>query len=152
MMNKRQKKIVRDISTVLIVTAIAVTAMINFKDWVNRSEAIRAMEHLSRIIIQYRQEHGSVPPESYIDGIRGDLQGGARLRELVYRARWIGFESTPQEILAYAKKETGSFFIKDGYIVLRRSGEVEWMNEKDFEALLAQQQTQSEIEMLMKNP
>jgi type II secretory pathway pseudopilin PulG len=147
-MNKRQKKIVRDISTVLIVTAIAVTAMINFKDWVNRSEAIRAMEHLSRIIIQYRQEHGSVPPESYIDGIRGDLQGGARLRELVYRGRWIGFESTPEDILAYSKKESRSLFIKDGYVVLRRNGTVEWMGKNDFETLLAQQQSQNEIEML----
>ncbi|MHC4131028.1 MAG: hypothetical protein ACYSSP_08815 [Planctomycetota bacterium] len=147
-MNKRQKKILRDISTVLIVTVIAVTAMINFKDWVNRSEAIRAMEHLSQIVIQYRQDHGAVPPESFVDSIRDDLQGGARLKELVYRARWIGFESIPEDILAYARKETRSFFIKDGYVVLRRDGKVEWMKEADFEALLAQQQSQDEIEML----
>ncbi|MHC4465374.1 MAG: hypothetical protein ACYSYW_02330 [Planctomycetota bacterium] len=122
--------------------------MINFKDWVNRSEAIRAMEHLSQIVIQYRQDHGAVPPESFVDSIRDDLQGGARLKELVYRARWIGFESIPEDILAYARKETRSFFIKDGYVVLRRDGKVEWMKEADFEALLAQQQSQDEIEML----
>jgi hypothetical protein len=125
-----------------------VTALINFKDWNNRNEALLAMEHLSEIVIKYRQDHGSVPPESFVDSIRDDLRGRARLKGLVYRGRWIGFESTPGDILAYSKKETRSLFIKDGYVVLRRNGKVEWMGKNDFETLLAQQQSQNEIEML----
>jgi hypothetical protein len=151
-MNKRQKKILRDILTVLIVTIIVVMVMVNLRDWVNRSEAMRAMEHLGRIVIEYRQDHGAVPPQSFVDNIRRSLQGSARLGDLVYRARWIGFESTPEDILAYTKLNVLSLFLEDSYIVLRLSGKVEWMNKQDFHTLLAQQQSQDEIEMLKRSP
>ena len=77
-MNRRQKTILIDFITVIIVTVIAVVAMINFKDWVNRSEAMRAMEHLGKIVLQYRKNYGSVPPESYVDRIKEDLEGHVR--------------------------------------------------------------------------
>jgi hypothetical protein len=147
-MNKRQKKIIRDILTVLVVTIIAVVAMINFKDWVNRSEATRAMEHLGQIVMKYRQDHGAVPGQSFVDSIVDDLPGRARIGIMVYRAQWIGFESEPEDILAYTKRDALSPFLEDGYVVLRLSGEVEWIKEDDFLVLLAQQQTQDELEMI----
>ena len=149
-MNRRQKTILIDFITVIIVTVIAVVAMINFKDWVNRSEAMRAMEHLGKIVLQYRKNYGSVPPESYVDRIKEDLEGHVRLGALHYRALWINLESTPDEILAYTEKNYRSLLLGSGYVVLRLNGRVEWMNKQQFETLLVQQQSQAEIEMLRK--
>lgn len=149
-MNRRQKTILIDFTIVIVVTAIAVVAMINLKDWVNRSETVRAMEHLGRIVLQYRKDQGCVPPESYVDRIKEDLEGYARLGGLQYRARWINFESTPDEILAYTQKNYRSLIIGKGFIVLRLDGRVEWMDKQHFETLLAQQQSPIEIEMLQK--
>jgi len=151
-MNKRQRAILVDFITVIVITAIAVVAMINFKDWVNRSEAMRAMEHLRQRIKQYRQGHGSVPSGSWVDGQVESLPGSARLGSLRYRARWITFESSPDEILAYAEANYNSLLIGKGYIVLRLGavlsdkGRVEWMGKQEFEALLAQQQSPEETE------
>jgi hypothetical protein len=136
--------------TILIITAFAVVAMINFKDWVNRSEAVRAMEHLGRIALQYRKEHGSVPPQSYVDRIREDLPGSVRLGNLQYRGLWIEFESSGDEILAYVKKEYHSSFLSDGFVVLRLDGRVEWMGKEEFKELLARQQSPIEIQMLQQ--
>ena len=149
-MNKRQKNILIDSTTVIIITVIAVVAMINLKNWVNRSEAIRAMEHLGQIVLQYRKNYGSVPPESYVDRIKEDLEGYARLGEVNYRAQWIDFESTSDEILAYTEKHRTSWLFGKGYVVLHLDGRVEWMDKQEFENLLAQQQSPMEIEMLRK--
>lgn len=134
----------------MIVTTIAVVAMINLKDRVNHSEAIRAVEDLGSKVLKYRKDHGSVPPESYVGGIKNDLEGHARLGNLQYRARWIDFESGPDEILAYAERKYRSLFLHDGYIVLRLDGRVEWMHKQEFETLLTKQQSPMEIEMLRK--
>ena len=147
-MNRRQKSILLNSIIVITITAAAVVAMVNFKDWVNRSESIRAMEHLSQIILQYRKSHGCVPPESYIDGIRGRTQ----LSEINYRARWINFESTPDEVLAYTEKKYGSSLLNDGYVVLRLNGQVEWMSKKEFDALLPESEREMEFEMLDRGP
>lgn len=149
-MNKRQKAILVKFITVIVITAVVVVAMINFKDWVNRSEAMRAMEHLGQIVLQYRKNHGSVPPESYVDGIKEDLEGQVRLGNLWYRARWLDFESTPDEILAYAEKNYHSLLVGKGYVVLRLDGRVEWMGKREFETLLAQHQSPMEIQMLQQ--
>ena len=139
-MNRRQKAILINFTTVIIITAIAVVAMIDLKNWVNRSEAMRAMEHLGQEVLRYRKKHGSVPPESYIDTIKEDLEGHVRLGKLQYRARWIDFESTPNEILAYTEKKYHSLLFSKGFIVMRLNGRVEWMEKQKFETLLAQQQ------------
>jgi radical SAM superfamily enzyme YgiQ (UPF0313 family) len=149
-MNRRQKAILINIVAVIIVTIFAILAMINFKDWVNRSEAIRAMEHLGQVALRYRKEHGSVPPQSYVDRVREELPGNVRLGNLQYRGLWIDFESSGDEILAYVKKEYPSSFFSDGFIVLRLDGRVEWMGEKKFQVLLAQQQRPVEIQMLQQ--
>ncbi len=149
-MNRRQKIILRDFVTVVVITAIAVVAMINFRDWVNHSEAMRAMEDLRQRIKQYRDEHGSVPHKTWVDSQRENLPGNVRLGNLQYRARWIDFESTPDEILAYTERNYRSLLIGGGYIVLRLDGRVEWMGKKEFKTLLAQQQSPEEIQMLQK--
>jgi hypothetical protein len=147
-MDKRQRRILIEFFAVIMLTGIAVVAMINFRDWVNRSEATRAMEHLGRIIVQYRKDHGSVPPQSYLDSIRTQLEGYPRLGNLQYRALWIDFESPPDEILAYIERNYRSWFIGKGYLVLRLDGTVEWLDRKQGMEILAQQQSREELEML----
>jgi len=149
-MNKRQKNLLIDFIIVVIITAIAVVAMVNFKDYVNRSEAMRAMTQLGQIVLDYRKEHGAVPPESYVNTIKQNLQGQARLGDLRYRAQWIDFEATPDEILAYTEKKYHSLFFRKGYVVLRLDGGVEWTDKESFEQMLAAQQSPLEIQMTQK--
>jgi len=149
-MNRRQKAILTDFIIVMVITAVAVVAMINFKDWVNRSEAMRAMEYIGRIALQHRKDYGSVPSESWVNRQRENLPGNVRLGNLQYRARWIDFESTPDEILAYTYKNYRSLLLGEGFIVLRLDGRVEWIGKQEFETLLAQQQSPMEIQMLQK--
>jgi hypothetical protein len=152
-MNRRQKVILRDFVVVIVITAVAVVAMIHFKDVVNRSEAMRAVEHLRQRIKQYRDEHGSVPPESWIDVQRENLPGSARLGDLKYRGLWIDPDSTSDEIILFAERDYYSLFVGRGYIVLRLGavladdGRVEWMDEREFKKLLSQQQSPEEIQM-----
>jgi hypothetical protein len=149
-MNKQQKAILIEITTIMIITAIAVAAMINFKDWVNRSEAIGAMKQLSEVVLKYRKEYGAVPPESYVNEIKRDLVGWVRLGDLKYRAQWIDIGAAPDEILAYAEKKYPSSLLNDGYVVLRLDGRVEWMSKQELEKLLAPRQSKIEIDMLRR--
>jgi len=147
-MNKRQKAILIEFTIIIAITVIAVVAMVNFKDWVNRSEAMGAMKQLSQVVLEYRKEHGAVPSESYVNEIKKDLKGWVRLGNLNYRAQWIDFDATPDEILAYAEKKYPSSLLNDGYVILRLDGRVEWMDKQQFEKLLAQRQSKMEIDML----
>jgi len=131
----------------MVVTTIAVVAMMNFRSYVNYSEAVRAMEHLAQIVRQYRQSQGQIPPESYVEGIKDKLYGHARLGILRYRGRWIRIESSPDEILAYSERNYRSLIVGSGVIVLRLDGRVEWMKTGDFEKLLASQQSPAEIQL-----
>jgi len=139
-----------EVLTVIVVTLVAVVVMVNFKDYVNRSEAIRAMQQLSQIVLEYREKNGKVPPGSFVDDIKSQLKGGARLGELQYRGLWIDFEAEPNEILAYTEKNYASSLLSDGYIMLQLDGTVKWMGKEDFEDLLARQQSEIEIEMTRK--
>jgi hypothetical protein len=132
----------------MVVTTIAVAGMINLKNWVNHSEATRAMENLSRIVLQHREKYGPVPSESYIDRIKEELEGHARLGKVIYRAQWISFESPPDEILAYTENYHSSWLFGKKYLILRLDGRVEWMDKKELETLLAQRQSSQELEML----
>ena len=149
-MNRRQKAILINVISVITITSIAVVAMINLKDWVNRSEAMRAMEDLGKLVLKYRQENGSVPPQSYVDNIKTNLKGHARLGDLQYRALWIDFDSTPDDVLAYVEKKYRSFVLSNGFIVLRLDGRMEWMQKQQLDILLARQQSRMEIETLRK--
>lgn len=146
-MYKRQKAILIKFIVVIHITVIAIVAMVNFKDWINRSEALLAMEHLGKIITEYRDEYGSAPSQSFIDRIEEKLPGFIRLGNLQYRARWLDFEPADDEILAYTEKKYNSLLFKGGYIVLRLNGETEWMDKEQFESLLESQQTTMEKQM-----
>ena len=61
-MLKHQKLILLKFALVIILTAVAVIAMVIFKDWVNRSEAQRAMKQLSQIVLRYKNANGSIHP------------------------------------------------------------------------------------------
>ena len=147
-MNASQKNILKRFTGVVVITVIAVIAIMNLKVWVNRSEAMRAMEHLGQIVIEYRKEQGAVPPESDVLKTIESLPGQVRLGQFRYRALWIDFESTPEEILAYAERNYKSLLMGKGYIVLRLSGSVEWMDSDEFQLLLSQQQGPDEIRAL----
>jgi hypothetical protein len=120
--------------------------MIHLKDHVNRSEAMRAMGQLGEHVLAYRQEHGSLPAQSFVDGIEDQLEGSVRIGNVRYRALWIGLDASGDTILAYSQKRHAASLLADGYVVLRLDGRVEWMPIAEFEALLASQQTVAEIE------
>ena len=149
-MNKLQKRILANFFVVLLVTATAVIGMVELKNIVNRSEMTRAMESLGRVVSEYRQKNGSVPPESYVDGIIKSLEGQLRLGNLHYRAQWIAFDSPPDTILAYAIENYRSLFSRPGAIVLRFGGRTEWMDKASFDKIIADQQTPMELEMMSK--
>lgn len=140
-MNRRQKALLIESLSIIVITIVAVIAMINLKDYVNRSEAMRAMAQLGEKVIEYRRTNGSMPPQSYVEHIKESLEGHVRLGKLQYRARWIDFGARPDEILAYTEKKYRSSFLDDGYVVLRLDGSVHWMRKEEFEKLLAQQQS-----------
>jgi len=150
-MNKRQRTTVKEFLVIIAITGVAVFAMINFKDWTNRSEAIRAMEQLGRQIEQYREKNGMVPPQAFVDRVEETLQGYVRLGKLEYRGIWIDFESPGDEILAYSERKFNSLLVSSGCIVLRLDGRVEWLGEKEFKAILAKQQSQYEVEVFQRH-
>jgi hypothetical protein len=149
-MNKLQKWILTNFVLAILITATAVFGMIELKNWVNRSEATRAMEQLQKAVTAYRQKNGSVPPESYVDSIIKTFAGQPRLGNPIYRARWISVDSSPDTILAYVRENTHSLFFHPGAIVLRYDGRVEWMDKTSFDKLIARQQTTLELEVTLK--
>jgi hypothetical protein len=149
-MNKLQKQILVNFAVVMLVTVTAIVGMVELKNIVNRSESMRAIEQLQKAVAAYKQKNGSVPSEAYVDGIIKTFDGQPRLGNLKYRARWIGFDSSPDAVLAYVKKEYHSLFSRPGAIVLLFDGRIEWMDKANFDKLIASQQTQLELEMTPK--
>ncbi len=159
-MNRRQKAIVIEFSTVIVFTLAAVIAMASVKDMVNRSEAMKAMQALNERITEYqsryRKRYASyydshpearipLPPQSFIDSVKNEVPGRNRLGDLRYRAVWIGQDAGDDEVLAYSRQRYSSWLVKNGYIVLRLDGRVEWMRDGPFEKLLESQQGEQEI-------
>jgi type II secretory pathway pseudopilin PulG len=126
---------------VLIATIAAVIGMMQLKDYVNRSEAVRAMNQLGQRILDYRNRHGSLPPQSFVDGIKEQVEGSVRIGNVKYRAIWIGLDAPGDTILAYSPKRFPSSFLHDGYVVLHLDGKVEWLPTAQFAALFTPQQT-----------
>ena len=149
-MKKRQKSMLIEVTVVVAVTTFAVLAMMNFKDYINKSEATKSFHHLSSVIKNYKEKYGSTPPESYLQQVRDNLQGSLRLGGLQYRSRWIDFDSPPDTILAYTERNFRSPFVNSGYVVLKLNGQVQWMEKKEFEQIFATQQKPQEIELLKK--
>ncbi len=149
-MTRQEKWILTNFIVVVLITAIAVAGMVELKNFVNRSEAMRAMQQLQEAVAQYKQKNGFLPPESYIEGIKQNFEGQLRLGHLYYRARWIGFDAKPDTVVAYVKRNYHSFFIPSGVIVLTFDGQVKWMNKADFDKLIKPQQTPLELELSPK--
>jgi hypothetical protein len=144
-MNKRQRIIVTKFIAIIFVTAIAALAMIIVKEYVNYSEAERAMKLLGQRLLEYKKTNGSLPPETFLDRILEDTQGNVRLGKVKYRAIWITLESGPEEIMVYTENQFHSKLLtKKGTIVLRLNGDVEWVEKNKFAALLESQQSQME--------
>ncbi len=149
-MNTQQKKLVANIVTVVVFTVAMVVSFANIKNAINRSEAMRAMELVSAEVLRYRKTRGSLPPENYVKQYIDQI-GAVRLSGLYYRAPWIELGSEPNStILAYSEKNYRGF-VKAGSIVLWLSGEIEWMNKKQFEQTLTAQQKQQEFQWLQEH-
>lgn len=144
-MDKRQKSILAEFFTVIAVTAMAVVGLINFKDWVNRSEALQAIQAAGVRILEYNEKNDMLPPESYVDTLKEEVQGGARIGNFQYRGLFIGPRAEPNEILLYSEKKYRSSFLDDGYVVLFVDGTVKWMAVEQFEEMLDEQQTEFEL-------
>jgi hypothetical protein len=142
---------------VIAITVFAVVAMINVKDWVNRSEAMRAMRQLGKEVLKWRQQYSEAhpeerrlaPPEPWVERQREYLPGNVRLGRLTYRARYIDSESTLDEILAYTSRNYRSPLVGKGYIVLFLDGRIEWVSKDEFKKLLAKQRSNSPQEQRM---
>lgn len=143
-MNTRQRSLLIESLIVLAATALAVVGMIHLKDYVNRSEAMRAMTQLGRRILDYRRQHGSLPPQSFVDEIKDSVEGAVRMGNVTYRARWIRLDAPDDTIVAYSQKRFPASFLKDGYVVLRLNGVVEWLPTDQFAALFSMQRTMTE--------
>jgi hypothetical protein len=143
-MNKQQKWVLIKFTAVVLVTVGSVATIAELKNGVNRAEAIRAMEHLGKIVSDYKQKNGYVPPESFVDNLKESLVWQARLGDLHYRARWLDADSTPNTILAFTKSSSGSLFFKPEVIVLLYDGKVQRMEEESFNKLFARQQKPGE--------
>jgi len=139
-----------DFVLIMAFTLLFIAAMLNVKEFINKSEAMRSMKLLSKILLEYHKDSGSFPPQSYLDSQIEEL-GFVRLSNLKYRARWIRFDSPPDTILAYAHNNY-LFWAGKGVIVLRLDGRVEWIAKSDFEKLLSTQQSQYEIDSLYQKP
>ena len=147
-MNKRQRSIITNFIFVTTGTAIFVGVMINVKDVINKSEAIRAMELLGQEVRKYRDNYHSTPPESYFKQLKNSIST-VRLGDVHYRAQWIGFDDNPDTILAYSYKNY-KFLVERGYVVMKLDGCVEWIEKDEFIKLLKKQQTDAEIKLLNK--
>ena len=146
-MNTRQRALLTESLFVLVVTMVAVIGMVQLKDYVNRSEAMRAMTQLGQRVLEYRKQYGSLPPQSFVDSIKEEVEGAVRIGNVKYRARWIGLDAPADTILAYSQKRLPSSFLKDGYVVLRLDGAVEWLPTREFATLFARQRTPTESDV-----
>lgn len=146
-MNKRQRALLTESILVLAATTLAVIGMMHLRDYVNRSEAMRAMDQLGDRVLQYRKQYGSLPPESFVNAIKGDLEGSVRLGNVKYRALHIGLDAPADTILAYCERRYSSPFVANGYVVLHLNGTVEWLPTAQFAAVFATQRVPLEAEL-----
>ena len=135
---------IRHIFTVIVVTLVFIFALINLRDALNRSERIREMGELAKAIGRYRQQNGSLPPESWIAPITAEF---ARLGDLQYRARYTLYDSPGDTILAYTKHKSYAMFVKSGYVYLQLDGQVKWLPPDEFEQLLKQQESDRSLQL-----
>ncbi len=150
-MNRQQKKVIANFIVIMFITAISVVAIANLKDYVNKSESTKAMNQLAKIIADYRTKNGIIPPQSFVDSVDEQLCGSARIGEILYRARWIEFDSDQNEPLAYVEKIFRHSFLKDGVVMLTLEGKVKWMTGTQFEELMEKYRKPYEENFIFSN-
>jgi hypothetical protein len=143
-MNKRQTSIVRHFLVVIAVTLAVIFGLINLRDTVNKSEAIREMGVLARTIQDYRHKNGSLPSEAFLKPVIG---GFSRTSNLQYRAQHVLYDSPADTIVAYSKRRSYSFLVKSGYVYIQFDGQVKWMPPAPFEQMLARQDNERSREL-----
>ncbi len=143
-MTKYKRSLLIQFTVVALATVAAIVGMLHLKDYVNRSEAMRAMTQLGQRILDYRQSHGSLPPQSFIDDVKDEVDGAVRIGNVRYRALWIGPDAPAETILGYSEKRHPSSFLRDGFVVLYLDGRVEWLPTAEFQALFATQRAEAE--------
>lgn len=130
-MNRKQKNLAVRFLVVVSLTLLTVVLMFDIRAWVNYSEARKAMEQLGEITTDYREKNNCVPPQSYIESVRNQIEGGARIGDFTYRGQWIEFDSPEDEILAYTRIAYPSLFADKGFIILQLNGEISWLPLKE---------------------
>jgi hypothetical protein len=150
-MDKAQKRLAVNLVSSVVIIAIFIFAFANFKDYVNKAEAMRAFNKLGQKIVEYRNQHGLLPSESEIAGLKENIEGSARMGTIHYRAQWIGIDSPPETIVAYTKKSYHALVVESGFVVLRLDGQVQYIPTEEFEKILAKQQTMAEAEEMKKS-
>ena len=128
----RKKRLMIDVAVVLVITTMAVAGIIHIKDYINRREALLAVEQLGEKILAYRESQGILPPTEMVQTLKEQVSGRARLGRLTYRAPWITPESRPDTLLAFTQQDYNSLIVSDGYIVLRLDGTVQWLSTQQF--------------------
>ena len=149
-MNKAQKKLIKNLIGTVVVIVVFIFGFGNFKDYVNKSEAIRAFRQLGQEVLKYRKETGQLPSEATIANLKEQLEGSARVGTIDYRAQYISIDSPPDTIVAYTEKEY-QWLIKSGFVVLLLDGRVLYLVPKEFNDLLKKQQTAFEVEQMQKS-
>jgi hypothetical protein len=149
-MNIRQKKLIANIVAVTVLTMVMIVGFGNIKNSVNRSEAIRAMNILSKEVFAYREKYGSLPSESFVNEFI-EQASLVRLTPFQYRAAWIDYGSEPKStILAYSQK-CYSGLVKSGYVVLWLNGNVEWVEKNNFDSIINKQQKTQELQWIKEH-
>lgn len=134
----------------LVIIFLFMFGFANFKDYVNKTETIRAFNQLGEKITEHRKRTGILPSESAIRDIKQQIEGAVRVGNIQYRAQWISIDSPPETIVAYAEKKYGTF-IESGFVLLRLDGLVEYLPPDKFNAILSKQETMAEAEEIKKS-
>jgi hypothetical protein len=128
----RKKRLLIDVTVVLVVTALSVAGIIHLKDYINRRDALLAVKQLGEKILAFRESQGVLPSEEIVRGLMNEVSGRTRLGRFTYRAPWITPDSKPDAPLAFTQQDYKSLIVSNGYIVLRLDGTVQWLDTKQF--------------------
>jgi hypothetical protein len=148
-MNKKQKSLVANLTSTVVIVVLFIFCFGNFKDYINKREAIRGFNQLGQKILDYRKHYGQLPSESSVESLREQVEGGARVGNIIYRAQFISIDSPPDTIVAYADKNY-NWFVKSGFVAILLDGRVLYLAPKEFNDLLAKQQTTYEAEQMKR--
>jgi hypothetical protein len=149
-MNKAQKRLLTNLIGTAVVIGVFIFSFGNFKDYVNRSEALRAYHQLGQEVLKYRSQTGQLPSEAIIANLKEQLEGSTRMGTIEYRAQYISIDSPPDTIVAYSKEDY-NWFIRNGVVVLRLDGQVQYLLKKEFDEVWKKQETIFEAEQMKKS-